>query len=97
DSDRASERLITEALARLRPDDAVLGEEGSCRDGSTGVRWVIDPLDGTTNYLYGWPAFSVSIGVEVDGQVVAGVVVVPCQAGVFIAVREQRGRRHSEP
>jgi myo-inositol-1(or 4)-monophosphatase len=87
DSDRASERLITEALARLRPDDAVLGEEGSCRDGTTGVRWIIDPLDGTTNYLYGWPAFSVSIGVELEGEVAAGVVVDPSHHEEFTAVR----------
>jgi myo-inositol-1(or 4)-monophosphatase len=97
DSDRASERLITEALAQLRPHDAVLGEEGSCRDGSTGVRWIIDPLDGTTNYLYGWPAFSVSIGVEVDGQVVAGAVVDPSHTEAFTAARGQGARRNGEP
>ena len=97
DSDRASERLISEALARRRPDDAVLGEEGSSRDGTTGVRWIIDPLDGTTNYLYGWPAFSVSIGVEVDGEVVAGVVVDPSHEEVFTAIRGKGARCNGEP
>jgi myo-inositol-1(or 4)-monophosphatase len=72
--DRASEELITGRLLAARPDDAVLGEEGADRAGSTGVRWVVDPIDGTVNFLYGLPAFSVSIAAEVEGQVVAGVV-----------------------
>lgn len=85
--DRAAERLIVEGLAGARPDDAILGEEGSRRDGSSGVRWLIDPLDGTTNYLYGVPAFTVSIAAEVDGQGVLGVVVDPSHGDTFTAVR----------
>jgi myo-inositol-1(or 4)-monophosphatase len=72
--DRAAEELITARLLAARPDDGLLGEEGSARAGSTGVRWIVDPVDGTVNLLYGLPAFSVSIAAEVDGQVVAGVV-----------------------
>jgi len=72
--DRAAERLIVERLAELRPDDALLAEEGALSEGASGVRWVIDPLDGTTNYIYGYPAFAVSIAVEVDGQPRIGVV-----------------------
>ena len=72
--DRAAEALIVERLAAARPDDGMLGEEGTDRAGTSGVRWVVDPLDGTTNYLYGLPGFNVSIGVERDGEVVAGVV-----------------------
>jgi myo-inositol-1(or 4)-monophosphatase len=72
--DKASERLITERLLATRPDDGLLGEEGSSRDGTTGVRWVIDPVDGTVNFLYRLPSWAVSIGVERDGEVVAGVV-----------------------
>jgi len=83
--DRASEALIVGALARARPDDAVLGEEGSSREGTSGVRWVIDPLDGTTNYLYGFPLFAVSIAVEVDGVVEAGVVAHPSLDELFTA------------
>src|SRR5688500_11666939 len=67
DADRASEVLIVERLAAARPDDAVVAEEGTALGGSTGVRWIVDPLDGTTNYLYGFPGFAVSIGVEIDG------------------------------
>jgi myo-inositol-1(or 4)-monophosphatase len=72
--DRASEALITERLLTARPDDGLLGEEGASRVGNSGVRWVVDPVDGTVNFLYRLPAWAVSIGCEVDGQVVAGVV-----------------------
>src|SRR5665647_1036135 len=72
--DRESERMIVERLSQLRPDDAVLGEEGALGQGTSGVRWVIDPLDGTTNYVYGYPAFAVSIAVEIEGQPQIGVV-----------------------
>lgn len=74
DYDGRCEKLIVDGLLAARPDDGVLGEEGSERPGTSGVRWIIDPLDGTTNYLYGFPAFAVSIAVEVDDTVVAGVV-----------------------
>lgn len=72
--DRASEQLITERLLAARPDDGLLGEEGASRPGTSGVRWVIDPVDGTVNFLYRLPSWAVSIGCEVDGEVVAGVV-----------------------
>ena len=72
--DREAERLIVERLHELRPDDAVLGEEGALGHGTSGVRWIIDPLDGTTNYVYGYPAYAVSIAVEVEGQPRMGVV-----------------------
>jgi myo-inositol-1(or 4)-monophosphatase len=72
--DRESERAIVERLSAVRPDDAILAEEGTLRAGTSGVRWVIDPLDGTTNYLYGYPAFAVSIAVELDGQARIGTV-----------------------
>ena len=71
--DRASERLIVEGLIAARPDDGILGEEGTDHAGTTGVRWVVDPLDGTTNYLYAHAGFAVSIGVQIDGTTVAGV------------------------
>jgi myo-inositol-1(or 4)-monophosphatase len=77
--DRASEVLIVGALLDARPDDGIVAEEGSARSGSSGVRWVIDPLDGTTDYLYGFPGWAVSIAAEAvapdgSGRVVAGVV-----------------------
>ncbi len=85
--DRASEALIAEMILGARPDDAFLGEEGTVGSGTTGVRWVVDPLDGTTNYLYGFPSWAVSIGVEVDGDPAAGVVFDPFHAETFRAVR----------
>lgn len=73
--DDAAEALVVAHLLDARPDDGVLGEEGGERPGRSGVRWVIDPLDGTTNFVYGFPAYAVSVAAEVDGEVVAGVVV----------------------
>lgn len=74
-ADRASEDLIRRRLAELRPGDAVLGEEGGEDEGrGTGVRWIVDPIDGTVNFVYGLPEYAVSIAAEVDGEVVAGVV-----------------------
>jgi len=75
EADRASESLIRELVAARRPDDAFLGEEGDDVPGSTGVRWIIDPIDGTVNFLYGLERYAVSIAAERDDQVVAGVVI----------------------
>jgi myo-inositol-1(or 4)-monophosphatase len=83
--DRAAEALIVEHLLGARPDDAVIGEEGSDRNGSSGVRWIIDPLDGTTNYLYAHPGWAVSIAAELDGRVVAGAVLDPVHDQLFTA------------
>ncbi|WP_432836438.1 inositol monophosphatase family protein [Dactylosporangium sp. CA-092794] len=73
-ADRAVEQFVRDALREARPDDAVLGEEyGGGRDGAR-VRWILDPIDGTVNYLYGLPQYAVSLAAEVDGVVEAGVV-----------------------
>lgn len=85
--DTRSERLIVERLAAARPDDGFLGEEGSSRPGSSGVRWVVDPIDGTVNYLYGYPAYAVSVAAAVGDEVVAGAVVNPVSGEVFTAAR----------
>lgn len=73
--DRDCEALVRERLLAARPDDAFLGEEGGGAGGRSGVRWIVDPIDGTVNFLYGIPQYSVSIAAEQDGTVVAGVVV----------------------
>jgi myo-inositol-1(or 4)-monophosphatase len=83
--DTACEELIVGRLLAARPDDGVLGEEGSSRTGTSGVRWVVDPIDGTVNFLYGFPAYAVSIAAEVDGQVLAGVVVNAATGEAFTA------------
>ena len=99
-ADRASEELVRRRLREARPDDAVLGEEGDDVAGTTGVRWVVDPIDGTVNYLYGLPHWSVSIAAERDGVVVAGVVLCPPLEEEYSAVlgggarcRDRRGDR----
>lgn len=84
--DRASEKWLVDELARLRPDDAVLGEEGADRAGGSGVRWVVDPIDGTVNFLYGLRPYAVSVAAERDGVVVAGCVHDPTSGETFTAV-----------
>ncbi len=73
--DRAAERLIFERLMAARPEDGFLGEEGARSESTTGVVWVVDPIDGTVNFLYGLPSYAVSIAATVDDEPVAGVVV----------------------
>jgi myo-inositol-1(or 4)-monophosphatase len=75
--DRAAEAAIVDRLRRLRPDDAIVGEEGTADPGTSGYAWHIDPIDGTTNYVYDQPAWSCSVGVERHGEMVAGAVFVP--------------------
>lgn len=75
EADRASEALIRARLRDARPDDAFLGEEGADLAGSSGVRWIVDPIDGTVNFLYGIPQYAVSVAAERDGEVVAGAVI----------------------
>jgi myo-inositol-1(or 4)-monophosphatase len=85
--DTASEQLIVGRLLAARPEDGVLGEEGAAREGTSGVRWVVDPIDGTVNFLYDLPAYAVSIAAEVDGEVVAGAVLNVATRELFTATR----------
>jgi len=64
DADRAAEQLIFDGLRKARPNDTIVAEEGAANTGTSGVQWIIDPLDGTVNYVYGIPQWCVSIGVE---------------------------------
>ena len=95
--DRVSERLIIDRIGEARPGDAFLSEErgavrpatpsaGRVQAGGAVVRWIIDPIDGTVNYLYGLPDWAVSIAAELSGRVVAGVVYVPPRGELFTAV-----------
>jgi myo-inositol-1(or 4)-monophosphatase len=84
--DQAAEHLIRTRIQAERPADAILGEEGGQTGGDAPVRWIVDPLDGTVNYLYGLPDWAVSIAAEVRGQVIAGVVCVPRRRALFGAV-----------
>jgi myo-inositol-1(or 4)-monophosphatase len=95
--DERVERHIVGRLRAERPDDGLLAEEGSLLEGSSGVRWVVDPLDGTTNYVYDYLQYGPSIGVEVDGEAVVGVVLDSATGRLFSAVKgfgaECDGRR----
>ncbi|MBA3745641.1 inositol monophosphatase family protein [Sporichthya sp.] len=95
--DHAAEALITAALARLRPQDGILGEEGTDRTGTSGVRWVVDPLDGTVNYLYDLGGWAVSIAAELDGEGLVGVVQVPSTGETFAAVRGEGATCNGRP
>ncbi len=95
--DRAAERLIADAILTARPGDAILGEEGTDQEGTSGVRWIIDPIDGTTNYLYGHAGFAVSIAAEVEGSIEVGVVHDPLHGEVFTAALGDGSRRNGSP
>jgi myo-inositol-1(or 4)-monophosphatase len=87
DADRAAEDAIAELLRRERPDDALVAEEGATASGGSGRRWVVDPLDGTTNFLYGQPQWAVSVALEDAKGALAGVVFAPVAGELFSAAR----------
>jgi len=108
DADRAAEAILVELITGERPNDGLLGEEGAARESRSGIRWVIDPLDGTTNYLYRHPGFSVSIAAErldpstIDdgvqrGELLVGVVIDPVLDDVFRATRGAGSTRNGRP
>ena len=85
--DRQAEALIVGCIAERFPDHAILAEEGGGRPGKASHRWIVDPLDGTTNYAHGMPFFAVSIALEIDGVVVMGVVYDPNRDECFTTRR----------
>jgi len=87
EADVAAEKLIRERLLAARPDDGMLGEEGSDTAGTSGLRWIVDPLDGTTNFLFGIPQWGVSIAVEDEEGMLAGVVYDPMRDELWAAAR----------
>ena len=102
DADRAVEEMLRAELAAHRPDDAVLGEEGGAAGpGRSRVRWLIDPIDGTVNFMLGLPQYAVSIAAQLDGETVAGCVLNPVSGELFTACRGGGayldGRRLSGP
>lgn len=85
--DRGAESRLIQTLLGARPSDGLLGEEGGERLGSSGVRWVVDPLDGTVNYLYGLPGWAVSVAAEEAGECVTGVVMAPALGEAYIGIK----------
>lgn len=104
-ADQESERLIVAAIQEVRPDDGILGEEGTGIAGSSGITWVIDPIDGTVNYLYDLPAYAVSVAATVadgaayaDGRrAIAGAVCNPRTEELFVAWQGGGATRNGEP
>src|SRR6202167_1196257 len=87
-ADRRAEEIVYEDLAKARPDYGFLGEEGGFREGTDKTnRWIVDPLDGTTNFLHGIPHFAVSIALERNGTIVAGITYNPANDDLFVAER----------
>ncbi len=97
EADRRAEELVRRLLAEERPDDAVLGEEEGARAGTSGVRWVVDPVDGTVNLLYGLEEFAVSLAAEVDGESLAAAVVEVTSGTVYAAARGLGATRNGVP
>lgn len=87
EADKMSEHLIIKSIRRNFPDHGILSEESPAIAGAGKIRWIVDPLDGTTNYAHGYPVFCVSIALERDGNVVLGVIYDPMRDDLFSAVR----------
>ncbi len=87
--DRMAETLIREEIARRYPDHDVLGEEEGLKSSSSAFRWIVDPIDGTTNYAHGFPYYCVSIGLSIEGEIVAGAVYHPIWDEMYSAARGQ--------
>lgn len=96
-ADRAVEALLLAGIRSNRPEDGLLGEEGAAREGTSGYRWVVDPIDGTVNYLYGIPQWAVSIGVEDADGAVVGVVYDPSADELWQAVRGEGAALNGVP
>lgn len=97
DADRDSEQLLLQLISRQRPDDGILSEEGGDERSRSGLEWVVDPLDGTVNYLYRIPWWAVSIAVEDDKGGVVGVVFDPVRDALYEAERGRGARLNSKP
>jgi myo-inositol-1(or 4)-monophosphatase len=97
EADRSAEELILERLAAARPDDGVLAEEGGGKSSSSGITWIVDPLDGTVNYLFRIPVWSVSIAATDERGTLIGVVHDPCRAETFTAIRGEGAALNGEP
>ena len=96
EADQWSEDRIVNRLSDARPQDEIVSEEGTCVTGTSSVRWLVDPIDGTTNFVHGHPGFSVSIAAEIDGRPTVGVIVDPVLNEVFAAVRGEGATRNGQ-
>src|ERR1700759_718192 len=87
-ADKRAEEMLYEDLSKARPGYGFIGEEGGAREGSDKTHtWIVDPLDGTTNFLHGIPQFAISIGLQREGTIIAGLIYNPARDELFIAER----------
>ena len=96
-ADRAVEELLRRRLSESLPEDGIVGEEGSRVAGSSGFTWVIDPIDGTTNFISGIPAWTVVLAGVSDGRTQIGIIHDPCHDEIFVAVRDQGATLNGAP
>jgi myo-inositol-1(or 4)-monophosphatase len=85
--DKSSEKLVVDGITHARPNDGIIGEEGTSKPGTTGIDWLIDPIDGTTNFYYDLPFWAVSIGISDPKGIRLGVVYAPALGELYTAIR----------
>jgi len=97
EADKASERLIVSRLRAAWPEHDIVGEEGTRDTHGGGFRWYVDPLDGTTNFAHGYPVFCVSLGLELEGELIAGVLYDPTRDELFAAEKGSGATLNAKP
>lgn len=96
-ADREAEQIIRDHVESAHPDAGFLGEETGSRKGSTGLRFIVDPIDGTRAFVRGWSTWSVLLGVEAEGVPVVGIAYMPAAADFFVAVQGQGATHNGKP
>lgn len=95
--DRAAEQVLVDRITSARPDDAIVGEEGTDRPGRSGVSWYLDPIDGTTNFVYGLPGWATSVAAGDGGGMLVGAVFIPALDELFAAARGRGATLNGRP
>jgi len=96
-ADRANEQLICSLLEQAFPEDGILGEEGTAQESHSGRRWIVDPIDGTRDFVRGIPTWGVLMGLEAEGEVVVGACNLPALGELYSAVREGGASMNGSP
>ena len=97
EADRASEKLVIQRLTELFPDHGIVAEEGGGHDSPSKYRWYVDPLDGTTNFAHGYPVFNITLGLESNGEIIAGAVYDPTRDEMFAAEKGSGATLNGSP
>ncbi|MDP8257927.1 MAG: inositol monophosphatase family protein [Candidatus Aadella gelida] len=97
DADKASEKMIIDLITKEFPEHSILAEESGMSENKSGIKWIIDPIDGTTNFAHGFPVFCVSIGVAIDGEVAVGAVYDPTRKELFVGEKGKGATINGNP